>query len=229
MKKIIILIACALFYSILTQAQTTGKGSIYIIDGEKISNFDGSQLKGKTVTEYRIVKAKKNNTQTTVHIIDTSDSLLPDSLRQKGKIVRIYSSKNIFPKDSADLTGLTGSKGKTSMNKPLVFVDGKEFGGNMSDLKPSDIKAIQVYKAGSDEAKRYGDKGNNGVMKITTNKMADNVFYYVNGKRIEEDEFKKISVDKIKSIKVLKHGSNKAIEFGGEDGETHDYFIVELQ
>ena len=64
-------------------------------------------------------------------------------------------------------------------SKPLIVVDGKEYSGSISYIKPGDINSINVYKPGSDVANVYGEKGKNGVLKIFTKASKDNVLYVV--------------------------------------------------
>lgn len=229
MRKLIILFACALLHVTYTLSQTTGNDAIYIIDGEKVKDFDGSQLKEKTIVDYRIGHVENDSMKATVHIIDTGHSALSDSLGTKGKIARVIKSTNILSEDEAKRTGISGKEGHLTMDKPLTIVDGNEFNGSLYDIKSGDIRAVHIYKAGSDEAKKYGEKGNNGVMKVTTKKTADLKVYCINGKTVSEDDLKNLKPDLIKSIEILKRGSKKAIEVGGENGETHDYIMIELK
>ncbi|RYE26650.1 MAG: TonB family protein [Sphingobacteriaceae bacterium] len=61
--------------------------------------------------------------------------------------------------------------GKSNPNKPLYVVDGVEAKDNegISNIKPNDIESISVLKDKSATVK-YGDKGKNGVVEITTKK-----------------------------------------------------------
>jgi len=52
-------------------------------------------------------------------------------------------------------------------NSPLVVVDGIPYGGNMSDINPSDVESIEILKDAS-AAAIYGSRGANGVILITT-------------------------------------------------------------
>ena len=69
--------ALALGSSAMTsQADTV---NVYMINGEKVTNFDGSQLCGKTVSDYRIGVATNNATGevSKVHIIKTEEHVSP--------------------------------------------------------------------------------------------------------------------------------------------------------
>lgn len=52
---------------------------------------------------------------------------------------------------------------------PLYVLDGVPFGGNVSDLNPSDIESISVLKDAASAA-LYGNRASNGVVLITTKK-----------------------------------------------------------
>jgi len=54
--------------------------------------------------------------------------------------------------------------------KPLLYIDGKEASDKtMKDIKPETIEKMEVYK-GPKAVEKYGEKGKNGVIMITTRK-----------------------------------------------------------
>ncbi len=94
--------------------------------------------------------------------------------------------------------------------QPLFIIDGKEVGQEeLNTLNPNEIASINVLK---DKAatRIYGDKGNRGVIVVTT-KRPDNTassrtisfdskgkespLYYVNGKKVEQSAFEKIKTE----------------------------------
>lgn len=111
---------------------------------------------------------------------------------------------------------------KNGDNKPLIFVDEVEWPGelSMNIIDPQKIESIVVLKdAGS--IKKYGDKGKNGVILITSKKQTaekpatglklrglnadlDNVLYYINGQESSKEAVELIDPAKIQSIDVLK-------------------------
>lgn len=222
MKKIFIFTACAMLYAASAMSQTADKNNVYIINGEKVTNFDGSQLIGKTVTGYRITNAEKDGKHTTVHTIDTSNATSAGTLGVQGRVLNIRGTEG-------DATGDTGKGGTLNLDKALVFVNGNKYDGKLSDISSGDIKSMNIYKPGSEVAKQYGEKGNNGVIKLTTKKAADNTVWYMDGKRVDEAEVMKLKPSEIKSIEVLKSGSTEAIKVGGEEGKTHNYMMVKLK
>lgn len=52
---------------------------------------------------------------------------------------------------------------------PLYVVDGVVYGGNISDINPSDVESVSVLKDAT-SASLYGNRGANGVIVITTKK-----------------------------------------------------------
>jgi len=52
-------------------------------------------------------------------------------------------------------------------NDPLIVVDGIPYEGNISDINPNDVEAIEVLKDAS-AAAIYGSRGANGVLLVTT-------------------------------------------------------------
>jgi TonB-dependent SusC/RagA subfamily outer membrane receptor len=51
--------------------------------------------------------------------------------------------------------------------EPLIIVDGKEYSGTIKDINENDIKSFSIIKDSS-STDRYGEKGKNGVIIITT-------------------------------------------------------------
>jgi TonB-dependent SusC/RagA subfamily outer membrane receptor len=56
----------------------------------------------------------------------------------------------------------------TDSEKPMMIVDGKEITeGTLNDISPDKIEKVEVLK-GEKAAEKYGEKGKNGVIIITT-------------------------------------------------------------
>jgi TonB-linked SusC/RagA family outer membrane protein len=64
---------------------------------------------------------------------------------------------------------IRGSRSLSGNNRPLIVVDGMEYGGNLNDLNPDNIASLDVLKDASATA-IYGSRGSNGVLIITTKK-----------------------------------------------------------
>ena len=57
--------------------------------------------------------------------------------------------------------------------RPLILVDGKVFTDPASDLNPSDIESVEVFK-GAKAIEVYGEEARNGVIVITSKKARVN-------------------------------------------------------
>lgn len=70
---------------------------------------------------------------------------------------------------SIQLRGQNSLYTKGSHNSPLIILDGMQFNGELSEINPDDIEAIDVLKDASSAA-IYGAKAASGVIIITTKK-----------------------------------------------------------
>ena len=229
MKKFFVLTFIALFATVVSYAQE----NVFIINGKKIENFDGSQLTGKKILSFNVIKNDKGD----VYNIHT-DEILPDSLRNRP--YKVSTELHYITKDTlANGNNINKSKktGKMEVevtnfdmlnSKPLIVLDGKVYTGSLNYIKSGDINSINVYKPGSDVANAYGEKGKNGVLKIFTKASKDNVLYVVDGKPATSQEVKDIAQSKISNIVILKRGSKAAMEHG-EIGKTHDICIIKTK
>lgn len=231
MKKFFVLTFIALFVAAASYAQE----NVFIINGEKIENFDGSQLTGKKIMSFNVIKDDKGD----VYSILT-DEILPDSLRNRP--YKVSTELHYITKDTlANGNNINKSEkpGKMEVevtnfdmdmlnSKPLIVLDGKEYTGSLNYIKPGDINSINVYKPGSDVANAYGENGKNGVLKIFTKASKENILYVVDGKSATSQEVKDIASSKISNIVVLKRGSKAAMDYG-EVGKTHDICIIKTK
>lgn len=231
MKKFFVLTFIVLFATVVSYAQE----NVFIINGKKIENFDGSQLTGKKILSFNVIKDDKGD----IYSIHT-DEILPDSLRNRPYKVStklLYITKdtlangnNINKSEKAVKREVEVTNFDMDMlnSKPLIVLDGKEYTGSLNYIKSGDINSINVYKSGSDVANAYGEKGKNGVLKIFTKASKDNVQYVVDGKPATFQEVKDIAPSKISNVVVLKRGSKAAMDYG-EVGKTHDICIVKTK
>lgn len=171
------LIASALCMTMLDATPAPGPAdtvNVYIIDNKVVDDFNGTQLIGKEIESYIIAKSEKEPKK--VHIITTSTPAF--------KIM------------GGDLPT------KQEIDDFLKLMDGIKISTkDLYDLMPGRISEIEVFKAGSEEARAFGEKGANGVISVLTK---DSSAYILNGKRITEDEFGSINPSDIKSITVLR-------------------------
>jgi TonB-dependent SusC/RagA subfamily outer membrane receptor len=100
--------------------------------------------------------------------IDSSSIVIKGTRDGKEITVTVKgSNKNISPKDQANIVMKPSSSQK---EKPLIVIDGvitSEI--NLNDLNPTNIQSMNVLK-GEKATAKYGEKGANGVVEITTKK-----------------------------------------------------------
>ncbi len=185
MKAILLTVFFTLVLNV--QAQEIKKDTIdrYIINQQVINGFNGTQLEGKTISKYMIAYKSIGNVVERKHIIFTENNNMP----------------------------LNGTPNQMKYNG-LIIVDGKEMSNkDISSLKADEIANMAVYKAGSKVADSYGEKGNKGVLIITTksNNTSGNV-YFIDGKRAEKADVDKLSPNKIASMSINKDEGTSVIE-----------------
>ena len=125
---------------------------------------------------------------------------------------------------------LSQSSSKTNLSQELkdalVYIDGKESDKSSLDtLYPENIKSITVFK-GEDAIKRYGEKGKNGVLLVTTQQKKSSPVDFddmkelviINDKEADEATYKALDTNQIESVTVLKDAA--AVKLYGERGRN---------
>lgn len=170
-----------------TQADTL---NAYIINGDKITNFNGSQLVGETVSEYRIGLATNNATK---------------------EVTRVHMIKTVKQQPSFK------PNGNNTVNNVIYVVDG-DITSSMDfiKIKQDNIGTMTVCKAGSKEALEWTDDENINVIKFETRKAAnvyvDNI-YIVGGKEVSSEEFVKLKPKDLAAMTIYKAGSKEALKW----------------
>lgn len=190
---------CAMFFN--THNEEIRKDTIdrYVIDKQIVENFDGTQLEGKTISKYIIAYKDAGNVVERKHVIFTHKN----SLRIGNVAINSTTSRNYLDGNSL----VSGD-----VFSGIFIVDGKETSVHELVNVSNDIEHINVFKPGSDVAKSYGEKGNNGVIVVTTktNKNGGHICF-VDGCRVEKSEVDKLSSDKIESMTVKKEEGTSVI------------------
>lgn len=190
---------CAMFFN--THNEEIRKDTIdrYVIDKQIVENFDGTQLEGKTISKYIIAYKDAGNVVERKHVIFTHKNSLTIGN------VGINTKTNGNYLDGNSLVSGDVFSG-------IFIVDGKETSVHELVNVANDIEHINVFKPGSDVAKSYGEKGNNGVIVVTTrtNKNGGHICF-VDGRRVEKSEVDKLSSDKIESMTVKKEEGTSVI------------------
>lgn len=190
---------CAMFFN--THNEEIRKDTIdrYVIDKQIVENFDGTQLEGKTISKYIIAYKDAGSFVERKHVIFTHKNSVTIGN------VAINSTTNGNYLDGNSLVSGDVFSG-------IFIVDGKETSVHELVNVANDIEHINVFKPGSDVAKSYGEKGNNGVIVVTTrtNKNGGHICF-VDGRRVEKSEVDKLSSDKIESMTVKKEEGTSVI------------------
>lgn len=148
MKRTLLLLAIAVLGVASLAAENVKSSTIYIIDGAKVENFDGSQLVGKTVADY-YVDAEKN-----VHVITTAEHLG----NKKVKNVAVIQTRVKVGDSEGGATGKTATvMGSYKPGEAAFVVDGKLVeSSQFMSMPTSGIQSIKIVKdAGSADFKKY--------------------------------------------------------------------------
>ena len=132
--------------------EENGKETIRI-DGEKVSRKEYDAMKDKDGVHKKHVKIKKikGDGESNVFILKNSE----DEGEMDIEVISEEGNGFFFIDNDGD-------------EKPLFIIDGKESKEkDMKQLDPSEIATINVYK-GEKAKEKYGDKGKDGVVEITT-------------------------------------------------------------
>ena len=118
---------------------------------------------------------------------------------------------------------------KTNNNEPIHIINGKVVKKNeIEELEVENINKVEVLK-GDDAVKKYGNKGKDGVVMVTTkDKNNDTIIistdddkkplYIIDGKEDNNDKLEVLNPDNIHHIKVLK--GDDAIKKYGDKGSN---------
>lgn len=108
----------------------------------------------------------------------------------------------------------------------LIYIDGKESDKSRLDtLNPKNIKSITVFKA-EEAIERFGEKGKNGVLLVTTHQKKFSPvdsgdmkrLVFINDKEADEATYKALDTNQIESVTVLKDAA--AVKLYGERGRN---------
>lgn len=161
MKQTILTLLIALMSVTALSAQEV-KNPVYIIDGETVENFDGSQLNGKVIVKYTVEDG--------VHAIFTADYA-----KQIGDVkVLSANGKNVVK--SVKRSDIPGTM-RLSPGETVFVVDGKiTSAADVVNMSSSKIAAMDVIKDQqnanfikySQEAKKSGNSTPKCIIMITT-------------------------------------------------------------
>lgn len=142
----------------------------YIINNQAVGRFDGSQLVGKTISDYKMVLAKSESDGEVIrlHVIRTDGR----------KVARIKSDSADGGVDlgNGEITITINGKTYTNANSKIIIadsviciIDGKKCDKEaLAKIKPESIASMTVYKPGSKEAVELSGRKDVAVIKVVT-------------------------------------------------------------
>ena len=209
--KRIITVAFLLIASSALWGQTNNK-AIYVIDGKRIENFDGSQLVNHRITGYTI-DAKTNTHVITTHLENAYIQSMPPEFIGGQNASYIDRKGRVYV--------LEGNFVDTNFIKSLNK-------GNyikIREITDRNDKAFELY---SNMLKKYSNKEPKTIMLYTRPMLDKNIVSVVDNRVVDEKEFMSLGMTKIESIKVIKDPENELFKrFAKED--TYQVLYVTLK
>ena len=152
-------------YKTITDNKTNSNVSSMIIrmsDDKVVEKSKTDPNEPITVTGY-----KKNSNLSTIIVRTNDDKVIEETKKDPQTLTVTTTDKD----GKKTITFVQKTTEKSELPKDVLYIiDGKEMeSGSMKDIDPNTIKSINVLK-GETALKLYGEKGKNGVMKITTKK-----------------------------------------------------------
>lgn len=177
MLNILLSALCAVALHAEAPADTVDR---YVIDGEKITAFDGSQLQNKIILKYTIDCRNVSGNVEKIHSITTlnSQKLQEDArkaVEEAEKALKIYDSQ-------------------IRQSRPLVIIDGAvSQESSLTGISPDEISSITVYKPSDRSTVTHnGEILDSGTIMVYTKNGKYNADIYVNGRKVSKEEYKKI-------------------------------------
>ena len=209
--KRIITVAFLLIASSALWGQTNNK-AIYVIDGKRIENFDGSQLVNHRITGYTI-DAKTNTHVITTHLENAYIQSMPSEFIGGQNASYIDRKGRVYV--------LEGNFVDTNFIKSLNK-------GNyikIREITDRNDKAFELY---SNMLKKYSNKEPKTIMLYTRPMLDKNIVYVVDNRVVDEKEFMSLGMTKIESIKVIKDPENELFKRFAKEG-TYQVLYVTLK
>ena len=144
-----------------------GQPPVFVLDGTIITESELNKIDPQTIESITVLKAKSE-----------TDNPATDKYGEKGKngVVEITSKKVVRSETGNDVlkykvSGIGTGNEKTEMipgePRPLVLVDGVISDIDVNTIDVTTVESVSVLKDIS-ATKKYGEKGKNGVIEITT-------------------------------------------------------------
>ncbi|MEO0002046.1 MAG: hypothetical protein RL766_2092 [Bacteroidota bacterium] len=141
-----------------------GKAKVDVSAHGKVSNIHISV----DTAAYKTVTDNKKNSNVSTIIVRTSDDKVVEESQKDPQTLTVTTTEKDGKKT---ITYVQKTTEKTELPKDVLYIiDGKEMtSGSIKDIEPTSIKMVSVLK-GENAIKKYGEKGKNGVIEITTKK-----------------------------------------------------------
>jgi hypothetical protein len=141
-----------------------GKAKVDVSAHGKVSNIHISV----DTAAYKTVTDNKKNSNVSTIIVRTSDDKVVEESKKDPETLTVTTTDKDGKKT---ITYVQKTTEKTELPKDVLYIiDGKEMtSGSIKDIDPTSIKMVSVLK-GENATKKYGEKGINGVIEITTKK-----------------------------------------------------------
>ena len=148
-------------YTIVKQkVENVPENALIILDGKVI---DKAKMDAMNPDDIYAVNVLKGKGATSIY-----------GRKGKNGVVLITSKKESSVRNSTVIIRMKDSTGMIRDAKPLIFVDGVQMNEDaIKDMNPDQIESIDVLK-NENSTKEYGEKGGNGVIKITVKKNISN-------------------------------------------------------
>ena len=163
---------CALNINASVVAAQTDTLDRYIINNQTVGRFDGSQLIGKTISDYKMVLAKSESDGEVIrlHVIRTDG--------RKAKVIEVKQSTDSEGANVGNGETVVTIDGKTytkanstiiSSKAAVYIIDGKKCDKEaLTKIKPESIASMTVYKPGCKEAVELSGRKDVTVIKVVT-------------------------------------------------------------
>ena len=176
-----------------------GQQTIYVIDNVTVENFDGSQLKGKTIGDYQITTTGKGNKAVTVHAITTVKRTM------RSQII-VNDNGQVIMKTDTLLNRFGGAslKSETVVPNFVYVVDGKVVEeSEVKNLPTKQIQSVTVVKD-SESLKQFNLDGSSSVVNIITKseESAKELLKSLPGAKVEEDGTVTINGQSVNKITI---------------------------
>ncbi len=205
-----------------------GKNGVIIVKTKGEPEFEGSMylVNGKDMTKEELVRMDKSQIKTItikhteLELDNLKEGLPPMVIETNTHTTYAGNDINVYDPFENERMASTlgnsfgrGTKTKSEshietsfdLGKCLVIIDGKESKRGLSSVMPETVGSVYVIKA--DEAKdKYGDKGRNGVILITTRgkEAPDYTKYIVDGKEISKADFSRLNENDYRWVTIIK-------------------------